>query len=333
MDWKKYTREHSEHTAQQEDGKRSYLLLNLPPEIQEFRMKDFGKTKDTSKPLEFTIRGVPILATPAMVDMVGDEAFSEGAGGQFLGIPYKNHIDPEYVAGGIRNRVLCAGGGDITCPRCAKYPYYSNDNFMYKYFKPRLGRCFFGTVNGGKQLYSFDWPVNKDGFWGCLNAALASKVKAKRVPANWYTVESEVALSITAQYDASKGQKRAFWDIIGVFPVTADDAGFDPSDMDWDSIFTALSKVVLPRKEAAVSLEANMDEIITRAEALRAGSGIETASGNPASTKDAGVAGMDYDALCRYVAAKNLDIDVFAFDEDSLDNFRADVMRMEGGVA
>lgn len=335
MNWKDYTKGYSEHTAQQDDEKRSKLVVTLPPEIKEFKMKEFGETADKGQSLEFTIRGIPMLATPRMVDMVGDPAFAEAAGGQFLGIPYHTHSNPEFVKDGIRDRVLCAAGFDITCPRCAKYEVYRNDSHMYKFFKNRSGRVFIGQVNGKPQLYAFDWPVTDDGFWACLNAALASKVKAKRVPANWYTVESEVALSITAKYDTSKGQKRAFWKIIGVFPVTKEDAGFDPTALDWDSIFPIVEKVQLNRELAAQSLEATLDEIIARGEAVRGAGGDDSASGGKTGpTKDAGVDGMDYDALCRYVAAKNLDIDVFAFDEDpeSLAKFRDNVKRAEGGA-
>ena len=336
MDWKKYSKNYDANPVKQEESDRSRVLLTLPPKVAEFRLKDFGEGVKKDANLEFVLRGIPTLVTPALADMVADKAFKASVGGQFLGLPYKFHIDPERQEGGIKDRVLCAAGHEEGCPRCMEYPNYRDDKTAYKYFKARDGRLFFATINGDPQIYSIDWPLGEDGFWGALNAALGANVKARRVPPNWYTIESDVALSVTARWDDSKGTKRAYWKVTDVFPVRAGDTKLDPSAMDWDTIFAITGAAQFDPDATRAVLERTLPDVRKRAELISrstvadgSGAGGGKATGIAALDIDK----MDYEGLCRYVAAKKLDIDMFVFDDDTVDKFRAEIHRAEEGGA
>lgn len=335
MDWKKYQKNYDANPVKEEETNRSRVLLTLPTQAKEFRLKDFGEGAKKDTNLEFVLRGIPTLVTPALADIVPDKGFRGAVGGQFLGFPYKFHIDPERQEGGIRDRVLCAAGHEEGCPRCMEYPNYRDDKVAYKYFKAREGRLFYAQINGDPQVYSIDWPLGEDGFWGALNAALGATVKARRVPANWYTIESDVALNVTTRWDDSKGAKRAYWKVTDVFPVRAGDTKIDPAAMDWDTIFGITDKTVYDIDSARAVLERTLPDIVKRAEAISRSEAGKPSTG-AGGGKPTGIAAMDldtmdYESLCRYCAAKKLDIDMFAFDDDTVDKFRAEVKRAEEG--
>lgn len=337
MDWKKYSKNYDANPVKQEESDRSRVLLTLPPKVEEFRLKAFGEGVKKDANLEFVLRGIPTLVTPQLADIVADKGFKQSVGGQFLGLPYRFHIDPERQEGGIRDRVLCVAGHEEGCPRCMEYPQYRDDKVAYKYFKARDGRLFFAQINGDPQIYSIDWPLGPDGFWGSLNTAIGATKKAQRVPPNWYTIESDVALNITACWDDSKGAKRAYWKITSVFPVRADELKFDPANMDWDSIFAITSTAKFDIDAARDPLVRTLPDIIKRADAISRGAAAGGA-GAPTNGKPSGIAAldidkMDYEALCRYVAAKKIDIDMFIYDDDSVDKFRYEIHRIEEGGA
>lgn len=334
MDWKQYSKNYDATPVKQEESDRSRVLLTLPKGAKEFRLKDFGEGVKKDANLEFVLRGIPTLVTPQLADCVADKGFKNSVGGQFLGIPYKFHIDPERTPDGIRDRVLCACGSENGCPRCGEYPTYRDDKTAYKYFKAREGRLFFATIDGDPQVYSIDWPLGEDGFWGALNTALGATKKAQRVPTNWYTIESDVALNVTARWDNSKGEKRAFWRMNSVCAVRADELKFDPAVMDWDAIFAITSQVKIDPDATAQVLERTLADVKTRAEALSrnapASGGKASDGGKPTGLASTDIEKMGFEELCRYVAAKKLDIDMFAFDDDSVDKFRAEINRAEG---